>query len=133
MGHYDECREGYCGICGQTNGNCEHTKRGGRAKAGMIDDSFGEIKEGDIVHFLAREDMKEAKEFVSSFKPMPRFTPDEQCALSDLIAYAESGAQADYLDDYEDRGEIMANIALAFAYEQINKIRVILCKDGGYV
>lgn len=26
MGHYDECREGYCGICGQTNGNCEHTK-----------------------------------------------------------------------------------------------------------
>lgn len=26
MGHYDECREGYCGRCGQTEGNCEHTK-----------------------------------------------------------------------------------------------------------
>jgi hypothetical protein len=26
MGHYDECREGYCGVCGQTEGNCVHTK-----------------------------------------------------------------------------------------------------------
>jgi hypothetical protein len=26
MGHYDECREGYCGVCGQTRGNCQHTK-----------------------------------------------------------------------------------------------------------
>jgi hypothetical protein len=26
MGHYDECREGYCGKCGQTEGNCEHTR-----------------------------------------------------------------------------------------------------------
>lgn len=25
MGHYDECREGYCVRCGQTVGNCEHT------------------------------------------------------------------------------------------------------------
>lgn len=27
MGHYDECRPGYCEICGQTEGNCEHTKK----------------------------------------------------------------------------------------------------------
>lgn len=27
MGHYDECREWYCARCGQTNGNCEHTKK----------------------------------------------------------------------------------------------------------
>lgn len=26
MGHYDECREGYCSICGQTLGNCIHTQ-----------------------------------------------------------------------------------------------------------
>jgi hypothetical protein len=26
MGHYDECRDDYCGICGQTQGNCDHTK-----------------------------------------------------------------------------------------------------------
>lgn len=25
MGHYDECREGYCSVCGQSNGNCSHT------------------------------------------------------------------------------------------------------------
>jgi hypothetical protein len=27
MGHYDECRDGYCGACGQTVGNCEHTNK----------------------------------------------------------------------------------------------------------
>lgn len=25
MGHYDECREGYCSKCGQRSGWCEHT------------------------------------------------------------------------------------------------------------
>lgn len=28
MSHYDECREGYCGVCGQAEGHCEHTKAG---------------------------------------------------------------------------------------------------------
>ena len=27
MGHYDECREGYCPECGQTWGNCVHTNK----------------------------------------------------------------------------------------------------------
>lgn len=31
MGHYDECREGYCGRCGQTIGNCEHTGKDSKA------------------------------------------------------------------------------------------------------
>lgn len=26
MEHYDECRDVYCGRCGQSWGNCEHTK-----------------------------------------------------------------------------------------------------------
>lgn len=31
MGHYDECREGYCCRCGQTIGNCEHTGKDSKA------------------------------------------------------------------------------------------------------
>lgn len=27
MGHYDECRDGNCSICGQADGYCEHTKK----------------------------------------------------------------------------------------------------------
>lgn len=27
MSHYDECREGYCGVCGQAEGHCEHTQK----------------------------------------------------------------------------------------------------------
>jgi hypothetical protein len=26
MGHYDNCRPGYCGACGQAEGYCSHTK-----------------------------------------------------------------------------------------------------------
>lgn len=26
MGHYDNCRPGNCGVCGQRWGICEHTK-----------------------------------------------------------------------------------------------------------
>lgn len=26
MGHYDECRPGYCSICGQALGYCDHTE-----------------------------------------------------------------------------------------------------------
>lgn len=33
MGHYDECREGYCSVCGQTEGNCEHTKDKAKKKS----------------------------------------------------------------------------------------------------
>lgn len=25
MGHYDNCRDGNCPVCGQTEGYCEHT------------------------------------------------------------------------------------------------------------
>jgi hypothetical protein len=32
MGHYDECREGYCIECGQTIGNCEHTNKNIKTK-----------------------------------------------------------------------------------------------------
>lgn len=126
MGHYDECRDGYCGICGQTNGNCEHTKK----PKIEWDHSPVAIKEEDRHHFLTKEDMREAKEFMSHFSPVkPRFTKDEQRALSDLIAYAETGAEADYQED----GSEIKETALAFAYEQINKIRKMLREDGGYV
>lgn len=27
MGHYDNCREGNCSVCGQAEGYCEHTKK----------------------------------------------------------------------------------------------------------
>jgi hypothetical protein len=27
VGHYDECREGYCAVCGQADGYCEHTSK----------------------------------------------------------------------------------------------------------
>ena len=27
MGHYDNCRPGYCASCGQAKGYCEHTKK----------------------------------------------------------------------------------------------------------
>jgi site-specific DNA-methyltransferase (adenine-specific) len=37
VGHYDECRDGYCGICGQTNGNCEHTDWSQKSKEIAID------------------------------------------------------------------------------------------------
>lgn len=32
MGHYDNCRPENCGVCGQLNGYCEHTKRKAKMK-----------------------------------------------------------------------------------------------------
>lgn len=29
MGHYDNCREGHCGVCGQVEGLCEHSAKPG--------------------------------------------------------------------------------------------------------
>lgn len=133
MGHYDECRDGYCGICGQTNGNCEHTQRGNRSKMDMIDD-LCDIKEEDRVRILAKADMEEAVEFMSHFSPIkPRFTKDEQHALDDLIFYAKSGANADYIEDTLNYSEKSAEVAYSFACEQIDKIKKMLAEDGGYV
>ena len=79
MGHYDECREGYCGKCGQTEGNCEHTKG---MKGLKVD--FSDV--GKVVDELVKK--QEKKQEKSIKKPKAKVKKPESAVkapkLSDL-------------------------------------------------
>lgn len=69
MGHYDECREGYCGVCGQAEGYCSHTSVKGKEnnKTPPKNDVIKETIYSIIIKWEGTGNIDECKEEIEIF------------------------------------------------------------------
>ena len=127
MGHYDECRDGYCPECGQSWGNCRHTKGVKDIKALQEKNGDGVLMSKSVRRRLAIQ-LPSYTITGSQFEDLCVYL--EKCRTEpypgDRAEYAEKAQQI--LKEVETQGNVCPKVCPKLG-EQLQEIAKLIGKD----